>query len=56
VITISNNPPLPEARTLIAYDLALRILGLHLYPKITEEQALEVYAKAKELDAKLRTS
>jgi UDP-N-acetylmuramyl tripeptide synthase len=52
ILTPSN--PSHEAPELIAYDLALRIKGLHLYPQISEQQALEVFDLAKELQKKLR--
>lgn len=43
-----------QTKMLIAYDLALRIEGLHQLPQLTEEQALQVFQRAKALTALLK--
>jgi len=43
------------AQMMMAYDLALRIAGLHAAPSITEEQATQVYLSTLKLQARLST-
>ncbi|WP_152544799.1 hypothetical protein [Deinococcus phoenicis] len=42
-----------QAKLLIAYDLALRVEGLHQQPQLTEDQIARVWTRAKALLVRL---